>query len=140
MKLSCRAALCILLLSATTCHAAGLGDPEMNVPQRLVEASINQPVAASDPRVAKTRDQLAKVTKATGENEQAVAASCVRNARFIFDSSRQRTSPLEVLEALAQFATPGKPLSDTTQRYSSLRVQQQISHAAAMAQMGTVGK
>ena len=139
MKLSCRAVFCALLLSAVTCQAAGLGDPEMNVPLQLVVASINQDVLPNDPRVAKARDQLAKVMKASGEEEQSVAASCVRNARYIFDSSRQRSTPLEVLEALAQFALPGKPLSDTTQRYSNLRVQKRISHAAAMSQMAGAG-
>jgi hypothetical protein len=148
MKYSCRAALChqlrplfsILLLSAATCQAAGLGNPEVNVPQQLVVTSLSQDVPANDPRVAKARDQLEKVMNATGEEAQAVAASCVRNARYIFDSSRQRASPLEVLEALAQFAPPGKPLSDTTQHYATLRVQQQLSHAAALAQMGSAGK
>jgi hypothetical protein len=130
----------ILLFSAVNCQAAGLGNPEVNVPQQLVATSLSQDVPANDPQVAKARDQLEKVMKATGEDAQVIAASCVRNARYIFDSSHQRASPLEVLEALAQFAPPGKPLSDTTQRYSALRAQQHASHAAAMAQMGPAGK
>jgi hypothetical protein len=134
MKLRIPALLFSCLL-AFNLHAAGLGDPEMNVPQRLVAATLNQEVPANDPRVAKARDQLAQVMKATGEDEQTVATTCIRNARYIFDFSRQRTTPLEVLEALAKFAPAGKPLGDTTQRYSGLRVQKRISHAEAMAQM-----
>ncbi len=135
MKLSCRIFFCALLLSAFTCQAAGLGDPEMNVPQRLVEASLNQEVPANDPRIEKVREQIAKVMKASGESEQVVAQACLRNARHIFDSTRQRTSPLEVLEMLVKYAPAGKPLTDTTQRYFKLRVHQKLDHAGALAQM-----
>ncbi len=135
MKLSCRVVFCALLLSVFTCQAAGLGDPEMNVPQRLVEASLNQEVPANDPRIEKVREQIAKVMKASGESEQVVAQACLRNARHIFDSTRQRTSPLEVLEMLVKYAPAGKPLTDTTQRYFKLRVHQKLDHAGALAQM-----
>ena len=135
MKLSCRAALCALLLSAATCQAAGLADPEMNAPQRLLEASLNQEVPANDPRLDKVREQIAKVMKASGESEQVVAQACIRNARHIFDSSRQRTSPLEVLDMLVKHAPAGKPLADTTQRYFKLRVHEKLDHAGALAQM-----
>jgi hypothetical protein len=125
------------LFSAVTCHAAGLEDPAVNVPQRLVEVSLNQEVPANDPRVSRTREQLAQVMKATGETEQAVAQACMRNARYIFDFSRQRVSPLEVLEVLARYAPPGKPLNDTTQVYFNLRVKQKLGHAEAMKAMAT---
>jgi hypothetical protein len=41
--------------------------------------------------------------------------------------------PHEVLEAAAQFAQPGKPLSETTQRYIDLRVNKRLDHAKALA-------
>ncbi len=126
-------AACAALLLAFNSQAAGLGDPEMNVPQRLVEVSLSQEVPAGDARVGAAREQLARVMKASGENEQAVAQICMRNARYIFDASRQRATPLEVLEALSKHARAGKPLSETTQRYSTLRVQQKLGHAEAMA-------
>ncbi|MDP1651713.1 MAG: hypothetical protein Q8L56_03225 [Rhodocyclaceae bacterium] len=124
--------LCICLLACNV-HAASPGDPEIGVPQRLVENSLNQAVPASDPRVAKTREQLAIVMKATGESEQSVAQACMRNARYIFDASRQRVSPLEVLEALAKYAPPGKSINETTQRYFELRVKRRLDHAGALA-------
>jgi hypothetical protein len=135
MRLSIPAALCALLFSAVTCQAAGLGDPEINVPQRLVESSVNQDVAAGDPRVAQTRELIARVMKATGESEQSVAQVCMRNARYIFDFSRQRVGALEVLEALAKHAPAGKPINDTTQRYFNLRVKEKLGHAEALAAM-----
>lgn len=133
MKMHLSAAACAALLLAFNAQASGLGDPEMNVPQRLVEVSVSQEVPVSDPRVAAAREQLVRVAKATGENEQAVAYACMRNARYIFDATRQRVTPLEVLEALAKHAPAGKPLNDATQRYSTLRVQQKLGHAEAMA-------
>jgi hypothetical protein len=132
MKMPIATAACVALLLAFNAHASGLGDPETNFSQRLVEVSVSQEVAANDPRVATAREQLARVAKLTGETEQAVAYACMRNARYIFDATRQRVTPLEVLEALAKHAPAGKPLSDATQRYSNLRAQQKLGHAAAM--------
>jgi len=128
-------ALLFSCLLAFNVHAAGLGDPEMSVPQRLVESSLNQEVPASDPRIAKTREQLATTMKATGESEQSVAQVCMRNARYLFDVAKIRVSPLEVLEALAKYAPAGQSINDTTQRYVELRVKQKLDHAAAMAKM-----
>jgi len=137
MKLRWMIGLCAALLSCAPCFAEGmdklgLDDPGANLPQRLVEASLNQDVPASDPRVARTKEQLAQVMKATGETEQAVAAACMRNARYIFDVSHQRVSALEVLEALAKYAPPGKPMNDTTQRYFNLRAKEKLGHAEAL--------
>jgi hypothetical protein len=132
MKMHISAA-CAALLLACNVYASGLGDPEMNVPQRLVEVSASQEVPASDPRIAVAREQLGRVAKATGENEQAVAYACMRNARYIFDATRQRVTPLEVLEALAKHAPAGKPLNEATQRYANLRVKDRLGHAEAMA-------
>lgn len=133
MKMPVATLACAALLCACSVHASGLGDPEMNVPQRLVEASLNQDVAVGDPRVATAREHLTRVVKATGESEQAVAQACMRNARYIFDASRQRVSPLEILEVLAKHAPAGKPIGETTQRYVDLRVKQRLGHAEALA-------
>ena len=64
-----------------------------------------------------------------------MAQACLRTPAYIFDSTRQRTSPLEVLEMLVKYAPAGKPLTDTTQRYFKLRVHQKLDHAGALAQM-----
>lgn len=132
MKLKVLVVACVALL-ACNAHAAGLGDPEMNVAQRLVESSLNQEVPAGDPRVGKAREQLLLVVKATGEPEQAVAQSCIRNARYIFDVTKIRVSPLEVLEALVAHAPASKSMSVSTNRYFELRAKQKLDHAAALA-------
>ena len=124
---------CLSLWLALPAHAAGLGDPEADVALRLVESSAKQAVPADDPRVAKVRGQLAQVVKATGENEQAVAHACNRNARYLFDVAQLRVSPLEVLEALATQARGSRPLTEMTGRYFDLRTKQKLDHAGALA-------
>lgn len=116
-------------------HAAGLGDPEMDVAQRFLEVSLREDVPPNHPRLAQTREQLQRVAKASGENENAVAQICMRNARFVFDAARIDVRPHEVLEAAAKYAMAGKPLSETTQRYVQLRLHQKLDHAGALAQM-----
>lgn len=137
MKPFLAAAACAASFLALPLHASGLGDPEMNAPQRLVQASLREEVAADDPRVAKAREMLVKAGAATGETDLALAQACMRNARYIFDASRRRAnvSALEVLEAVAAHAPAGKPLAETTQRYVDLRVKQKLDHAGALAQM-----
>jgi hypothetical protein len=130
--------LAFAVLFSIQSRAAGLGDPEMDVARRLVEVATKQEATTADPRVAKVRDQIAKVMKATGENDQAVAQSCMRNARYLFDVAKLQVSPLEVLEALAAHAPAGKPLNETTERYFDLRARQKLDHAGAMA--GLAGK
>lgn len=132
MKPEILIAACIALLACNT-HAAGLGDPEMNVAQRLVESSFKQDVPAGDPRVGKVREQMLLVVKATGEPEQAVAQSCIRNARYLFDVTKIQVSPLEVLEALVAHAPVSKSMNTTTNRYFELRVKRKLDHAAALA-------
>lgn len=122
-----------------TCHAqaAGFGDPEMDVAQRFLEVSLREDIPPNHPRLAQTREQLKRVAKLSGENENAVAQICMRNARFVFDAARIDVRPLEVLDAVAKYAVAGKPLSETTQRYVQLRLQQKLDHAGAMAQMAS---
>jgi hypothetical protein len=120
------------LLAFNVC-AAGFGEPEMDAAQRLLEVSLRQDIPANHPRLAQTREQLQRLVKLTGENEQTIAQACMRNARYAFDSARIDVRPHEVLEAAAQFAPAGKPLSETTQRYIDLRVNKKLDHAKALA-------
>lgn len=134
MKPSLAAAACAAWFLAFPVHAAGLGDPEIDVAQRLLEVSLREDIPANHPRLAKTREQLARVAKQTGEDENSIAQACMRNARYVFDSARIDVRPHEVLEAAAQYAPAGKPLNATTQRYVQLRLKR-LDHAGAMAQM-----
>ena len=134
MKSHLTAAFCAALLIAANGHAAGFGDPEIDVSRRLLEVTYKQEIPANDPRLGKVREQLQQVVKASGESEQSIAQACMRNARYIFDVSKTYVGPLEVLEAMARYAKPGKPLSDTTQRYVELRARQKLGHAEAMTQ------
>lgn len=134
MKLSLAAAACAAWFLAFPAHAAGLGEPEYDVAQRLLEVSLREDIPANHPRLAKTREQLARLVKQTGENENSIAQSCMRNSRFVFDAARIDVRPHEVLEAAAQFAPAGKPLNETTERYVQLRLKK-LDHAGAMARM-----
>jgi hypothetical protein len=134
MKLHLASALCALLIISNG-HASGLGDPDIDVPRRLVEITYKQDIPANDPRLAKTREQLQQVAKATGETEQGVAQACMRNARYIFDASKTYVSPLEVLEALAKYVPSGKPLTEMTRHYVELRLKQKLGHADALKQL-----
>lgn len=124
--------LCACLMAFNS-HAAGFGEPEMDAAQRLLEVSLRQDIPANHPRLAQTREQLRRLVQVTGENEQAIAQACMRNARYAFDSARIDVRPHEVLEAVAQHAPSGKPLSETTQRYIELRAKQRLDHAGALA-------
>lgn len=132
MKPSLSVLLCACLL-AFNVHAAGFGEPEMDAAQRLLEASLREDIPENHPRLAKTREQIKRLAKLSGENEQAVAQACMRNARYAFDAARIDVRPHEVLEAAALYAQAGKPLSETTQRYVDLRVKQRLDHAKALA-------
>ncbi|MEW6513596.1 MAG: hypothetical protein AB1443_06320 [Pseudomonadota bacterium] len=132
MNLRFSTLLCACLL-ALNVHAAGLGEPEMDVAQRLLEVSLRQDIPANHPRLAQTREQLQRLVNITGENEQTIAQACMRNARYAFDAARIDVRPHEVLEAAARYAQSGKPLSETTQRYVELRAKQKLDHAGALA-------
>jgi len=124
--------LCVCLL-ALNVHAAGLGEPEMDAARRLLEVSLRQDIPENHPRLAQTREQLQRLVKLTGENEQTIAQACMRNARYAFDAARIDVRPHEVLEAAARYAPSGKPLNETTQRYIELRVNKKLDHAGALA-------
>ena len=128
-----------LTLLLTTCllafnvQAAGFGEPEMDAAQRLLEVSLRQDIPANHPRLAQTREQLQRLARLTGENEQMIAQACMRNARYAFDAARIDVRPHEVLEAAAMYAPAGKPLSETTQRYIDLRVNKKLDHVKALS-------
>lgn len=88
----------------------------------------------TDSRVEKARGWLKQVSAATGENEEQVAAACMKLVKFMMDGPRVRALPAEVLEGLALQAAPGKPLSElTTGYYEARRAAPDKSHAGAMA-------
>ncbi len=132
MKLRFPILLCACLL-AFNANAAGLGEPDYDAAQRLLEASLREDIPENHPRLAKTREQIKRLAKLSGETEQTVAQACMRNARYAFDAARIDVRPHEVLEAAALYAPAGKPLSETTQRYIDLRVKQKLDHAKALA-------
>lgn len=88
----------------------------------------------SDARLAQARAHLKKVTGATGDNEEQVAASSMKLSRFIKDGLNVKVTPAEVLEGLALQAAPGKALPDLTAGYfAALRGSANKTHAEAMA-------
>ncbi len=139
MHIRIQTLLCACLLSFNL-HAAGLGEPEGDIAQRFLEVSLRQDIPANHPRLASTREQIQRVAKASGENEQTVAQACMRNARYAFDAARIDVRPHEVLEAAARYAPAGRSLNETTQRYIELRVKQKLDHAGALARLATPGK
>jgi hypothetical protein len=125
-------------LLAGQVFASGLGEPEFNVPQRIVEESLFQDVSLDDPLVKKAAEQVAAIVKATGEQERAIAQLCNRHARYIFDVSHQRAKPMEVLEAVAFLTRKGKSFNEAAQLYHQARAKQRLDHAAAMTQLASV--
>lgn len=99
-------------------------------------AIAGRDIQPSDARVVQTREWLKKVVAATGENEEQVAASCMKLVKFMLDGMRVRALPAEALEGLALQAAPGKSLSDLTSGYyQARRAAADKSHAGAMAAM-----
>lgn len=89
---------------------------------------------AGDARVEKARAWLKKLATTTGENEEQVAASSMKLARFLSDTAKVRAQPMETLEGLAVQATPGKALGDLTVAYFQARTTApNKSHAEALA-------
>jgi fructose-specific component phosphotransferase system IIB-like protein len=130
--------LAMLLLSgaaaAQKAHVAIVEGEDMA--RQIVVQSLREDVAADDARVAKARAWLDKAVKASGEPERAVAAACERTARYFFDLTKTRASALEMLEALAAYGRPGRPMQETFSDYIKARRQAAgMSHAAAMTAM-----
>lgn len=104
-----------------------------NVALRFTAFALRTELAATDARVVRTRDWLTRAAQSTGEDERAVAAACVRAARFFQDLTRQPANALEPLEALARTAKPGEPMGDVLLHYIEARKQAaDKSHAAAL--------
>ena len=104
-----------------------------SIAQRMVSLSTRQEVPENDPRVVRTKAQMAKAMKNTGETEQAVAAACTRAARFLYDSTKSPASSLDVLDALAEKGA-GRSMSDSIGRYVEARRNAAgKTHAEAMA-------
>lgn len=105
-----------------------------HVVQRFVAFALRTEVAENDPRVVQAGDWLARAARATGEEDRAVAAACVRAARFFQDLTRVRANALEPLEALATTAKPGQAMSDVLMAYVEARKSAAgKSHAEALA-------
>ena len=115
-----------------------LADAPLDEPaRRLAAYEAGQEVAAGDPRVARFQGQLAQVARITGEGEDVIAAACVRTARHVFDVTRSKATPGELLEALVRFARPGVPMQDTLREYVTARRNAPTrGHAEALAALG----
>lgn len=123
----------LALAAATPLESVTAGGE--SIPQRMVSLAAKEDVAASDARVLRAREQMARAMKNTGEAEPAVAAACTRAARFIFDSTKSPATSLEVLDALAEKGR-GRPMSDSIGRYVEARRNAPgKTHAEAMATM-----
>ena len=107
----------------------------------IVASSLREDVAASDPRVAAARPWLAKAAKTYGADEKAIAAQCERTARWFFDVTRSRATPLEMLEALALMAKQGVTMEDAMRGYvEARRAAAGKTHAEALAKLGLPGR
>lgn len=126
----------LLLLSCLALSLpASANTADGDAAQRLVELSVRQEVAATDPLVAQARAQLKRAAQASGEDEQAVAAASVRAARYIFDATKAPATPLDVVEAVAAKGK-GRALSDTIGAYVQARRNSAgKTHAEALAAM-----
>ncbi|NWG31752.1 MAG: hypothetical protein HXY29_09700 [Rhodocyclaceae bacterium] len=111
-----------------------LGD---DPPRELANISAGVPrgqeLPENDPRIRQAREWLRQAATATGQEEEWIAANALKLSRYIFTTQGVRATPLEVLEAYARLAAPGKPLSDVSNAYFQARRQApDHSHAAAM--------
>lgn len=115
-----------------------LADAPLDEPaRRLAAYEAGRDVAAGDPRVARFQGQLARVAGITGEGEDVIAAACVRTARHVFDVTRSKATPGELLDVLVRHARPGTPMQDTFRDYVTARRNVPgRSHAEALAAMG----
>lgn len=126
--------LCLSLLIAQPAPATALG-ADGSAAQRLVELSLRREVTAADPQVAQAEGQLKRAAKASGADEQAVAAASIRAARFIFDATKAPATPLDVVDAVAAKGK-GRALADTVGAYVEARRNSAgKTHAEALAAM-----
>lgn len=115
-----------------------LGD---DPPRELANISAGVPrgqeLPENDPRVQQARQWLRQAAQTSGESEDWVAANALKLSRYIFTTQGVRATPLEVLEAYARLATPGKPLSEVSAAYFEARRKAPgRSHEAAMKALG----
>ncbi|MBL8489181.1 MAG: hypothetical protein JNM82_00185, partial [Rhodocyclaceae bacterium] len=111
-----------LLLALVLPVLQALADAPLDEPaRRLAAYEAGQEVAAGDPRVVRFQGQLTQVAKVTGEGEDVIAAACVRTARHVFDVTRSKATPGELLEVLVRHARPGTPMQDTFRDYVAAR-------------------
>lgn len=128
----------LLILVLAVLAMPGHADAPLDEPaRRLAAYEAGQEVASGDPRVARFQEQLGRVARVTGEGEDVIAAACVRTARHVFDVTRSKATPGELLEALVRFARPGVPMQDTLREYVTARRNAPTrSHAEALAALG----
>jgi hypothetical protein len=112
-------------LSFAAPGATGLIDLGDDPPLELANISAGVPrgesLPESDARVKQSRARLKAAAQACGESEEWVAANALKLARYIFSALGVRATPLEVLEAFARLAAPGKPLSEISAAYFQAR-------------------
>lgn len=129
--------LALSALLALLASAPAFAQPApVNLGADPATAIAGRDLPPADARVVQAREWLKKVAAATGENEEQVAASCMKLVKFMLDGMRVRALPAEALEGLALQAAPGKSLSDLTSGYyQARRAAADKSHAGAMAAM-----
>jgi hypothetical protein len=110
-------------------------DPAREIAAQAAGTPRGQELPANDPRVKQAREWLKQAAAATGETEDIVAASAVKLARYIYDVTKVRVTPMETLEAIAR-APAGRPLGDATNAYFQARkAAPNKTHAEALAAM-----
>lgn len=103
----------------------------------MTAVSIRQDLAAGDPRLAQTRNQLDQVSRVTSETPSAIAYACSRYVGHLHDAAQIEATSLELLDALARFARAARPLNDTLRDYVAARkTAEKRDHAGAMAILG----
>lgn len=108
-------------------------DPPRELANIAAGVPRGQELPENDPRVQQARAWTKQAAEASGQSEEWIAANALKLARYIFTTQGVRATPLEVLEAYARLAAPGKPLSDISAAYFQARRQAaDHSHAAAM--------